>query len=386
MQEIMQERIYDTAIIGGGLAGLSLSIQLARQGYSVIVFEKETYPFHKVCGEYISNESKDFLKSLGLPLDEWELPSISEVTITSVNGKAVNAPLDPGGFGISRYKLDHALATQAKQAGVTLHENSKADEVSYDGRSFIINCNVAGQHTRITARSCCAAFGKRSNLDVKWNRRFLKKQDKKLDNYIGVKYHILTHWKKDLIGLHNFKNGYCGISKIEEGKYCLCYMTKAEDVKPFNGDLNKYESTVLAANPFLDEIFQSATFLPGFPVTIAQINFQEKTLVENGVIMLGDAAGMITPLCGNGMSMALRSSKIIAGLLTCFLRSEISYTDVQNKYIESWRSAFSGRMKAGRILQRFFGSTTKSNRFVALLKLIPILKQPLIRLTHGKPF
>jgi len=45
---------YDIAIIGGGLAGLSLAILAANANYSVALFEKEAYPFHKVCGEYIS--------------------------------------------------------------------------------------------------------------------------------------------------------------------------------------------------------------------------------------------------------------------------------------------------------------------------------------------
>ena len=61
-----EEVLYDVAIAGGGLAGLALSIQLAKQGYRVILFEKESYPFHRVCGEYISNESWPFLESLGL--------------------------------------------------------------------------------------------------------------------------------------------------------------------------------------------------------------------------------------------------------------------------------------------------------------------------------
>ena len=56
---------YDVIIAGGGLAGLALSIQLARSGYSVALLEKETYPYHKVCGEYISLESWNFLEELG---------------------------------------------------------------------------------------------------------------------------------------------------------------------------------------------------------------------------------------------------------------------------------------------------------------------------------
>ena len=46
----------DVAIIGGGLAGLSLSIDLRKRGFSVVVIEKGNYPRHKVCGEYISME------------------------------------------------------------------------------------------------------------------------------------------------------------------------------------------------------------------------------------------------------------------------------------------------------------------------------------------
>ena len=62
------DRIYDIAIVGGGLAGLSLSILLARKGFRICLFEKESYPFHKVCGEYISMESWDFLVGLGFGL------------------------------------------------------------------------------------------------------------------------------------------------------------------------------------------------------------------------------------------------------------------------------------------------------------------------------
>src|SRR5450755_1833572 len=111
-------RIYDAAIVGGGLAGLSLSIQLARKGFHVILFEKEKYPFHKVCGEYISMESWDFLTRLGLPLENWNLPLINEVLITAKDGSSIIEKLPMGGFGISRYKLDAALSVLAREAGV----------------------------------------------------------------------------------------------------------------------------------------------------------------------------------------------------------------------------------------------------------------------------
>src|SRR4249920_1661837 len=112
------EKPYDLAITGGGLAGLCLVIQMARLGQSVCLFEKETYPFHKVCGEYISMESWDFLTGLGLPLEEWKLPRINKLNITAPNGDQIHATLPLGGFGVSRFKLDSALAGIARYAGV----------------------------------------------------------------------------------------------------------------------------------------------------------------------------------------------------------------------------------------------------------------------------
>src|SRR5580658_1497079 len=99
----MSKQVFDCGIAGGGLAGLTLAIQLADAGYSVILFEKETYPFHKVCGEYISMESYNFLERIGMPLSTMNLPTINEVKISSPNGTALTRKLDLGGFGISRY-------------------------------------------------------------------------------------------------------------------------------------------------------------------------------------------------------------------------------------------------------------------------------------------
>ena len=108
----------DVAIVGGGLAGLATSIELARKGYSVVVLEKEQYPFHKVCGEYVSMESWNYLKSLGLKLDHLQLPRIDTLQLTAPNGTELITPLQLGGFGVSRYILDQLLAKEAIGNGV----------------------------------------------------------------------------------------------------------------------------------------------------------------------------------------------------------------------------------------------------------------------------
>lgn len=378
---------YDVAIIGGGLAGLALSIQLASQGRSVVLIEKERYPFHKVCGEYISMESWDFLKTLGVPLDALGLPLIHTLVLTSSKGKSFTTKLPLGGFGISRYTLDALMAQIAIEKGVTLLQETKVEDVS-SGESFQItlSSSKAGAGRIIQAKVCCGAYGKRSNLDVKWKRAFLHKGDRKLDNYIGVKYHIHIDGKEDVIGLHNFREGYCGISKVEGDRYCLCYLTKADALRKAGGQLTKLEEEVLYENPFLRTILLNSVRNEDFPITISQISFASKSQVENGVLLLGDAAGMITPLCGNGMSMALHSSKIAAPLINQFLKGAINRDQLYQTYQHHWERQFSLRLSIGRTIQRFFGKGSTTELFIGLFKTFPFLATPIVKLTHGRPF
>ena len=384
MQTIKEK--YDAAIIGGGLAGLAASIQLAKHGYSVVLFEKEKYPYHKVCGEYISNESWGFLESLGVPLKQLQLPQIDTLQLSAPNGKLLEAKLPLGGFGISRHTIDHLMAGIARDAGVDVWEETKVNDVQFTN---LFTLRITSKHTAatsVTATVCCGSFGKRSNLDVKWKRPFINKRDPRINNYVGVKYHIKGKWPQHLIGLHNFENGYCGLSKIEGDKYCLCYLTTADNLKKFKGSIDALNKEVLYKNPVLHSIFNEATFLPEFPVTIAQISFSKKSSVQDGVLLLGDAAGMITPLCGNGMSMALHSSKIASCFIAQFLNGKISRREMEKKYATDWNKEFKNRLATGRLLQGFFGSKTLSNIFVWAFSLFPFLTRFVIRQTHGKPF
>lgn len=377
----MNEIVYDTAIIGGGLAGLTLSIKLAQAGRSVILFEKEQYPFHKVCGEYISMESWDYLQGLGLPLKDMNLPFIQKLVVTSPSGNILQAGLPLGGFGISRFKIDNDLKNIAIEKGVTLLVNCKADDVVFEKETFLIQTNIGLYRSKV----CCGSFGKRSNLDVKWKRQFITRHNNKLNNYIGVKYHVETNIDPGTIALHNFKDGYCGISRIEGNRYCLCYLTNAENLIR-SGSIEKMEQTILSANPFLKNIFENSRKLYHQPLSISQISFDKKSQVENHMLMVGDAAGMITPLCGNGMSMAIHAGKIAAGFITDFLDGKVSRKEMEENYVREWKIQFEKRLKAGRMIQRFFGKVWLSNVFISIMKQLPAFTKKIITLTHGKPF
>ncbi|HXS37753.1 MAG TPA: NAD(P)/FAD-dependent oxidoreductase [Flavipsychrobacter sp.] len=374
--------IYDVAIIGGGLAGLSLAIQLKKKDHNVLVLEKEGYPRHKVCGEYISMESKPFLEELGLPVSQMKLPVINKLKVTDVKGFELNAPLPQGGFGISRYKLDASLAKIAEENRVTLMTKTRVEQVQFENEEFTIKAN----NQSFAAKVVCGAWGKRSNIDVKWQRNFTKEKKKSLNNYIGIKYHIQYDWPDDLIALHNFSNGYCGISKVEDGKCCLCYLTNAANLQKNGNNIKKMEQNVLMRNPHLKDIFAKATFLYEEPLVISQISFQEKEQVQEHVLLTGDTAGLITPLCGNGMSMAFHSSKIAFQEIDNFLAGRISRMQMEENYKRNWRKNFSTRLTAGRVLQSNFGKDILTTLFLKTVNRLPFIQKRLIEATSGKPF
>ncbi len=372
---------YDVAVVGGGLAGLALAIQCGKHGYRVALFEKEEYPFHKVCGEYISLESRGFIESLGVDLDKFGVPLITTLQASDVDGNIAEFSLKQGGFGISRYVLDNCLYQIAKN-NVDVFTSCKVTEARHQGGQFTISSS-AGQFESLVVAGC---YGKKSNLDVKFRRPFILQKASSLNNYIGVKYHIRYPQPQHVISLHNFKNGYCGISKIENGMCCLCYLTTAENLRSAGNTIKVMEQEVLGKNPHLAKIFSTAEFIYKEPLTISGVSFSSKSLVEDHILMVGDAAGMITPLCGNGMSMALHSAKVAFELIDQFLKGGISRHELELSYSKKWKQLFAPRLSTGRLVQQLFGGNLTTKIFLRSMKAAPSIAQALIGLTHGKPF
>jgi len=373
---------YDVAIIGGGLAGLSLAIQTARAGHSTILFEKESYPFHKVCGEYISFENWNYLEDLGIPLSDMNLPMINRLLISSPDGLSIESQLPLGGFGISRYLIDDLLYKIAVKEGVHVKQGTKVLNVHFASNHFTIETTKGTDTARVTAGS----FGKRSNIDISWKRNFTLHNHNQLSNFLAVKYHVKFPAAADQIALHNFENGYCGISRIENGKSCLCYLTKAGNLRKSGNDIREMEQRILMRNPYLKEIFSKATFLYDRPLTISRISFARKSQVENHVLLIGDAAGLITPLCGNGMSMALHAGKHAYAEIDLYLRGRIDRFEMESHYSQQWEKHFSHRLVAGRLIQGFFGNARLSNLLIKSVRPFPKVVRLLIRQTHGAPY
>lgn len=367
----------DVAIIGGGLAGLINAILLSRNGLSVVLFEKRNYPSHKVCGEYISNEVLPFLIRNELFPEEPEVSRLSKFILSSTNGRYSTLDLGMGGFGISRHCLDHFLYKKAIDSGVDCRTDTSVENVEFLGDHFEMKFGKG----LLQSKLAIGAFGKRTNLDKKLNREFITARSP----YIGVKYHIKTEFPGDSIALHNFKDGYCGISMVENDTYNLCYLSHRDNLKQ-SEDISAMEKNILSKNPFLKSIFHNSEFIFDKPLVINEISFAKKAPVENHILMSGDSAGMITPLCGNGMAMAIHSASILTELITShWNQGEFDRNQLEKAYTSLWNENFSLRLSIGRKIQSLFGSESTSNLAVSLTKIKPIART-IVSLTHGKEF
>ncbi len=370
--------IYDAAIIGGGLAGLSLSIDLVKRGKRVVVFEKGDYPRHKVCGEYISLESRDYLYSICPELETMNLPVIDKFTLTSTGTKQFNTRLDLGGFGISRYLLEEALYNTAKRNGVTIYTKSKVNEINFNsnGIHFI---NLKDQV--IQSRVICNSTGRKSNFEV-----HERKLHESKTNYIGIKYHLKLKRDRSAIEIHNFPGGYCGISAIENDKFCMCYIVNSNYLKSSQNSIREMEGRYLFQNKNIKSIYESAKFLYDEPLTISGINFNIKQTTSVNTFYLGDASGSIAPITGNGMSMALRSASKLSAELHRHLDGKISIEEVKINYNRFWDDHFSRRIKLSRTLQKLSESPTLANLSIGVFNLLPSISKAVIRSTHGSAF
>lgn len=369
-------RTFDVIIVGGGLAGLTSAIHLSQFDKQVLLIEKSSYPKHKVCGEYISNEVLPYLNSLGIDPVKNGAKEISKVELTTVKSNQIHGELPLGGFGMSRFYIDQLLADKAQKNGVTILQDS-VEDIRFDQETFKITTKT---RQNFTTKIAVGAFGKRSNLDVKMNRQFIQKKSP----YLAVKTHVQGDFPEDHVALHNFKGGYCGVSKVENDHINLCYIVSFSAFKKYK-NIDEFQEAVVFKNRHLNQVFKESKPVFEKPLTISQISFETKNPVEDHIIMCGDTAGMIHPLCGNGMGMAISSAKIASEEILRFLNNEISRSQLEKNYLRNWNKEFKARLRVGHFIAWLFRNQFISEVAYSVLKRIPSLLPKIIRLTHGKP-
>jgi flavin-dependent dehydrogenase len=354
--------IYDLIVVGGGPAGTSAAITCAREGARVLLLERGRFPRHKVCGEFVSAESLALLADLLAPQHARLLSKAVRIPRARVflDGRTLQAPVDPPAASISRLDLDAALWDSAEQCGVESRQQIAVQSISGTG-PFLVKTSGG----EFKSRALINASGRWSNLHpassdaqnsgVKW---------------IGLKGHFAESSAPASVDLYFFDGGYCGVQPVDigdgvarSGRVNACAMVRADVASTLSG--------VLLCHPELHE--RSRGWEPlSDPVSTSPLVFRKPQAERAGVLMAGDAAAFVDPFVGDGISLALRSGTLAGESLIPFLAGRISLAEAARDY----RLAYEQR------LAPVFRASSKIRR---MLRLPRIVRTPILSLLGRSP-
>lgn len=371
---------YDVIVIGGGLAGCSAALQLARRKYDVLLLEKSTYPRRKLCGEFLSPEAQSSFRQLGALEDVRTCGAhpIRQALLTAPNGATWRTELPRTALGFSRYRLDHLLCRHARAAGAEVRTNTTARHVQ---GSLADGFDVTAGGDHLKGRLVIGAYGRRERLDRTLDRSFFQKPS----SYVAFNAHYKgpSPAPNGTIELHGVHRGYCGITPIEEGYYNVCWIGRTENLKSADGAPESMLRDLRRQNPVLDTRLQRFTRTSDDFKAVSQIPLRPKRRFADDVCMIGDAAGMIAPLCGDGMAMALQTADLVLPLAADFLDGHRSPKAFREAYQSRWSAAFERRMVLGRWVHWAAFRPFAAAALVHACQLVPPLGRWLIRATRG---
>jgi flavin-dependent dehydrogenase len=343
----------DVLIVGAGPAGSAAAATLAMAGRRTLVLEKDRFPRAKVCGEFLSGAAREDLRRLGV-LDDVEAGAerIDRGFLHLPRGRSVPFELPATALGISRFRLDDLLARRAGAVGADVRHGARVTSIErIAGSGFQVRFISDGRASTLEARSVIGAWGRWDALDRGLERRFLAGGSR----FFG--------WNRDLIGggdrlagqvhLFLFPGGYCGLSRVEGGVTNLAGVISERVRRRLDTGWDAVVAHARRSSPALDEAMTDLREGPGGFLGIGPVFFTVKPPVENGMLMIGDAAGVIDPFSGEGQAGALQSGILAAEILSRGLQGKTSMDRVARDYALAWRRCFARRFGWGSVFRRF---------------------------------
>ena len=333
---------FDAVIIGAGPAGSAAAILLARAGRRVLLIEKDRFPRNKVCGEFLSGQALPLLERLGVArqIEACGPEEIRSGRLALRGRSSVAFRLGQPALGLSRYRLDHLLATHAQASGAQVWFGTRVLSASSEKAGFRIRFAAEAHDSEVRAAAVIGAWGRWDALDRNLGRSFLGDRER----YFG--------WSRDYendpalageVRLYAFRGGYCGLSRVEGGAVNLAGVVSASWYKRLGSSWDAVMVHARRENSALNSSLSTLSPGPiGFLGT-GPVFFTRKPCVERGILMAGDAAGFLDPFSGQGQTMALASGMLAADTIERALGGEIPLEALAREYTRAWRLRFAGR-------------------------------------------
>lgn len=343
---------WDAIVIGAGPAGSAAAAVLASGNARVLFVEKDRFPREKVCGEFLSGDALSSLERIGArrAVESVCPERIERGSVHPARGPGVRFILPAPALGISRWRLDDLLAAQAQKAGAQLRSSTRV--VSFAGSpqsGFAVRFASAAGEEEAFARAVIGAWGRWDALDRRLGRGFLARA-----RFFG--------WSRDYGGdtsalagsvrLYFFPGGYCGLSRVEGGAANLAGVLSEKARRKIGGTWEDVVRCARKANPALDADLSAMELgSRGFLGTVPVV-FTAKPATEDGILMAGDAAGVLDPFSGQGQAAAMASGILAGETALAFTQGRIPAGEFLPTYERAWRSRFARPFAWSALLRR----------------------------------
>ena len=316
----------EVAVIGAGPAGSTLAALLAGRGVEVTLFDRDAFPRDKLCGEFLSYDALPVIDSLAISLEG--APRISHCRVIGSRTYEFDFPHEAR--GVSRLLFDDLLLRTAVARRAVFRRETVA--------------------TLPKAAVVVGAWGRWGRFDQQLSRSFVDVKDRNF----GFKRHYrptANHQPvtaNHSIDLYAFDRGYLGVNAVEGGITNICGLVHASRLAGHKGRWDAFVETLRAEEPRLEALYAACQPAQEHFLSSEPVIFRARSAVEGGVFMIGDASGVLDPLTGNGMAMAVQSALLAAPLLLRLVQRPEQRAAIEREYQERHRAFFAPRIRWSR--------------------------------------
>ena len=362
----------DVAVIGAGPAGSVAAYQLASAGLQVALIDQSTFPRDKVCGDGVTGDGLKVLERMGL--GEWlcgfQTYDTLRMTAPDNNALDVFIPVPEGecfGRTIPRRTLDSTLVQSAEKAGARLMESARVEHVNQetDGLEIVTGRGAIKARMAILADGSNAPTTTRMGLTNATPDMVAVRQYATGDS--GPADRLEIHFQATIVP------GYNWIFPLSEGRVNVGTCSTVAHTRSGKIEL-KSELRRFMTDPGVSEgrLLKSEAVSPA-KGAVLRTRMEATRSHSDRTLVIGDAAGLVNPLSGEGIAPAMLSAEMAARqTLKAFEKGDFSANQL-GSYTRSLRARFLNDHQVARSLSIVLRSPPLLNRVIRNLQRKPDL-------------